>query len=188
MKDKNSVRIQTNTTLILCRRDHESNHITAQMGTPRFAWQDIPLQTEHPTHHITLHPNLPPAHLVNVGNPHAVIFLPANPQHFLPQPLKTLGPTLAAHPLFPEGANISFAHLSSPHEALVSHWERGAGPTPSCGTAACAVAACARQYQNIQSPLTVHFRGGPLQVHWEDTHLWLSGPVTLEETLTITLP
>ena len=189
MDTKNTVLIQTDNAAISCQKNN--GHISAHMGVPRFGWRDIPLQKKSSTDNVILQKKLPPAALVNVGNPHAVFFVPQKPEKFLGSSLSsltTLGPTLAQHPIFCEGANISFAHVRDPHNAFVRHWERGAGKTPSCGTAACAVAACARRYHKIKNPLTVHFRGGSLTVRWENSSLWLTGPTTLEEIFTVTVP
>jgi diaminopimelate epimerase len=154
------------------------------MGTPRFGWQDIPLaRAVDDTGAVDLQvrtddgPALGPASVVNVGNPHAVFWV----DDIGVCDLGRLGPQLEMHPLFPERANISLAQVTSPRTLLVRTWERGAGLTRACGSAACAAAVCAARKGLAGRHVTVTLPGGPLDIEWrEDGHIWMTGPVELE--------
>ena len=110
------------------------------MPTPLRGWQDIPLAEEMPdTSHITLHRNLPPAFMVNVGNPHAVIFVESGTAGLAAQ----YGFELDKNRLLPHGANVNFAACTGNNIIELDTWERGAGLTQACGTGACATAVAA---------------------------------------------
>ena len=118
--------------------------VTIDMGTPRFAWNEIPLsQPFADTRAIELPQfaglGLGAASVVNVGNPHCIFFV----QNIEAHDLARFGPMLEHHPLFPERANISLAQVTGPSSLRLRTWERGAGLTRACGTAACAAAVAA---------------------------------------------
>ncbi len=113
--------------------------IVAQMPPPHFAWADIPLAHKGDTGAIILDPALPPAFMVNVGNPHAVIFVADNPARYA----KEYGAALETHALFPQKANINFALLEDEQTIRLHTWERGVGLTQACGTGAYATAVAA---------------------------------------------
>ena len=62
--------------------------------------------------------------------------------------LGRIGPLLENHPIFPERANISLAQVTSPTAITLRTWERGAGLTKACGSAACA----GRRVRGAQGP------------------------------------
>jgi diaminopimelate epimerase len=155
------------------------------MGRPRFGWHDIPLARPfEDTKAIDLSivppgggPGLVSPSVVNVGNPHAVFWVDDIDAYDLAH----LGPRLETHPLFPERANISLAHVTSPRTIAVRTWERGAGLTRACGSAACATAVTAARKGLAERHLTVTLPGGPLEIEWRaDDHIWMTGPVELE--------
>ena len=116
------------------------HHPVVTMPPPRVAWDEIPLAEEMPdTSQVELHRDLPPAFLVNVGNPHAVIFVEAGTAGLAAQ----YGFQLERHRLLPEGANINFAACKGDNVIELDTWERGAGLTQACGTGACATAVAA---------------------------------------------
>ena len=123
------------------------DRITVDMGTPKFGWRDIPLaEPFHDTRAIELQigpidkPILHSPSVVNVGNPHAVFWV----EDVNAYDLGRIGPMLENHPIFPERANISLAHVDLAARAITLRtWERGAGLTKACGSAACAAAVCA---------------------------------------------
>ena len=88
---------------------------------------------------------------------------------------------LENHPIFPERANISLAHVVSPRAITVRTWERGAGLTRACGSAACAAAVCAARKKLAERRVTVTLPGGPLEIEWrDDDRIMMTGPVELE--------
>ena len=119
---------------------------TVDMGAPRFRWDEIPLAKEMPdTRAIDLQFGPPAAPIlrspsaVSMGNPHAIFWV-ENPQAY---DLAAIGPVLEHDPLFPERANITLAATPSRDRVVIRTWERGAGLTKACGSAACAAAVAA---------------------------------------------
>jgi diaminopimelate epimerase len=159
-------------------------HITVDMGPPRFGWKDIPLaEAFHDTKAIELQigpidkPILHSPSVVNVGNPHAVFWV----EDVNAYDLGRIGPMLENHPLFPERANISVAHVTSPRSITVRTWERGAGLTRACGSAACAAAVCAARKGLTGRQVTITLPGGPLLIEWTaEDRIWMTGPVEFE--------
>jgi diaminopimelate epimerase len=160
------------------------DRITVDMGTPRFGWADIPLaEPFHDTRTIELQigpidkPVLHSPSVVNVGNPHAIFWVADVAAHDLGR----FGPLLENHPIFPERANISLAHVTSPQSITLRTWERGAGLTKACGSAACAATVCAARKGLTGRAVTVTLPGGPLLIEWRaDNRIFMTGPVALE--------
>ncbi len=169
----------------------DRSRITVDMGKPRFGWREIPLaEAFQDTRAIELQigpidkPVLHTPSVANVGNPHAIFWVD-NVDAF---DLGRLGPMLEQHPIFPQGANISLAKVTSPISIAVRTWERGAGLTKACGSAACAATACAARKGLTQRNVTVTLPGGPLSVEWRgDDRIFMTGPVELEHEGTLTL-
>jgi diaminopimelate epimerase len=160
------------------------DRITVDMGTPRFGWRDIPLaEPFHDTRTIELQigpidkPILHSPSVANVGNPHAVFWV----EDVNAYDLTRIGSMLENHPIFPERANISLARVVSRDAITVRTWERGAGLTKACGSAACAATVCAVRKGLTERRVTVTLPGGPLVIEWRaDNHILMTGPVELE--------
>lgn len=158
--------------------------ITVDMGEPRFDWQEIPLAEEfRDTRGIELqigpidNPVLHSPSAVNVGNPHAIFWV----DDVNAYDLGRFGPMLENHPIFPERANISLAHVTSENSLTLRTWERGAGLTRACGSAACAAAVCAARKKLTGREVRVTLPGGVLDIVWRpDNRILMTGPVTFE--------
>jgi diaminopimelate epimerase len=159
--------------------------VTVDMGTPRFAWDEIPLaEAFHDTRRIELQvgpiddPLLHSPSVVNVGNPHCIFFVDEVDAHDLGR----FGPMLEHHPLFPRRANISLAEVSGPDALRLRTWERGAGLTLACGTAACAAAVAAARRGLTERKVRVTLPGGDLKIEWResDDHILMTGPYALD--------
>jgi len=159
--------------------------VTVDMGAPRFAWNEITLtEPFHDTRGIELQigpidaPVLHTPSVVNVGNPHALFFV----EDVMAHDLAKLGPMLEHHPLFPERANISLVQVLSPDHLKVRTWERGAGLTQACGTAACAAAVAAARRELAGRRVKVTLPGGDLLIDWResDGHILMTGPYALD--------
>jgi diaminopimelate epimerase len=115
---------------------------------------------------------------VNMGNPHAIFWVndPA------PYDLGRFGPLLENHPIFPERANITLAAVKSPEHIVIRTWERGAGLTKACGSAACATAVAAARLKRTGRKVRVTLPGGDLMIEWResDDHVLMTGPVEFE--------
>lgn len=158
--------------------------VTVDMGRPRFHWTEIPLAEEfRDTRMIELQagpidaPVLHSPSVVNVGNPHAIFWVKDVKAHALDR----IGPILENHPIFPQRANISLAEILAPDAIRLATWERGAGLTRACGTAACAALVCAARTGRTGREATVQLPGGDLCIRWAgDDHIWMSGPLAYE--------
>lgn len=159
--------------------------IAVDMGAPRFGWQDIPLAEEfRDTRAIELQigpidaPVLHSPSVASMGNPHAVFWVDEDVWSYA---LDRFGPLLENHPLFPERANITIAQVQSPERLVIRTWERGAGLTRACGSAACAALVCAARTGRTKRTATVVAPGGELLVEWRaDDHVILTGPAEWE--------
>jgi diaminopimelate epimerase len=162
--------------------------VTIDMGTPRFAWNEIPLSQPFADMRAVELPQfaglgLGAASMVNVGNPHCIFFVENIEAHDLAR----FGPKLEHDPLFPERANISVAQVTGPSSLRLRTWERGAGLTRACGTAACAAAVAAARSGLTGRHVTVTLPGGDLVIDWRenDDHILMTGPFALDYQGTI---
>ncbi|MBO0660998.1 diaminopimelate epimerase [Jiella sp. MQZ9-1] len=171
---------------LLLAEEHTDGSISVDMGKPRFSWQEIPLAEEfRDTRAIELQvgpidaPVLHSPSVVSMGNPHAIFWVKGGVETFA---LDKFGPILEHHPLFPERANISIAEVTSPSALTMRTWERGAGLTRACGSAACAAAVSAARTRRTGRSLAVTQPGGTLQILWResDDHVIMTGPAEWE--------
>jgi diaminopimelate epimerase len=171
---------------ILTGVEHESGLITIDMGRPKFGWQDIPLSEEFgDTRMIELEigplgaPILHSPSVANMGNPHVVFWVDKDVATY---DLGRFGPMLENHPLFPERANITLAQNTGEDHFTIRTWERGAGLTLACGSAACAVAVSAvRTRRGTRNITIVPPYGGELLIEWlANDHVMMTGPATWE--------
>ena len=158
---------------------------TVDMGRPRFAWNEIPLREPfHDTRKIELQigpidaPILHTPSAVNMGNPHAIFWV----DDIEAIDLARIGPLLENHPIFPERANISLAHVVSRAHFALKVWERGTGLTLACGSAACAALVAAVRKGLTARRATVSLPGGDLDIEWRasDGRVLMTGPVEFE--------
>ncbi|HSA66062.1 MAG TPA: diaminopimelate epimerase [Methyloceanibacter sp.] len=157
--------------------------VTIDMGTPRFEWNEIPLsQPFSDTRAVELPQfaglGLGAASMVNVGNPHCIFFVENVEAHDLDR----FGPVLEHDKLFPERANVSLAQVTGPSSLRLRTWERGAGLTKACGTAACAAAVAATRRGLTGRKVAVTLPGGNLLIDWRenDDHILMTGPFALD--------
>ena len=182
---KDALTFETKAGLLNCWKGTAPLVSTVDMGKPRFAWNEIPLSEEfRDTRAIELqigpidHPILHSPSVVNMGNPHAVFWV----DDVNAYDLGKIGPLLENHPMFPERANISLASVKSREHVVVRTWERGAGLTKACGSAACAVAVAAARLRRTGRKVNVTLPGGDLLIEWRerDDHVLMTGPVEYE--------
>ncbi len=170
---------------ILNAEEHADGLISVDMGRPRFGWQDIPLAEEfRDTRAIELQigpidaPVLHSPSVVSMGNPHAIFWVD---QDVWSYDLEKFGPMLENHPIFPERANITIAQVTARDAVTIRTWERGAGLTRACGSAACATLAAAARTGRTGRAIALTAPGGLLRVEWrDDDHVVLTGPAEWE--------
>ncbi|MGO9007480.1 MAG: diaminopimelate epimerase [Beijerinckiaceae bacterium] len=176
-----SLNVETAAGRLECQRIDEFSY-SVDMGTPRFGWAEIPLSRDvGDTSAVAFGTgtSIPlAAALVNMGNPHAIFFV----ESLTAVDLATLGPQLEHDELFPERANISLAEVAAPDHIRLKVWERGAGLTLACGSAACAALVAAARAGLTQRTARVSLPGGDLTVTWResDEHVVMTGPVAFE--------
>jgi diaminopimelate epimerase len=158
---------------------------TVDMGAPRLRWDEIPLAAEFAdTRRIELEigargaPLLHSPSAVSMGNPHAIFWVD-DPAGY---DLEKIGPLLEHHPLFPQRANITLAAVPARDHLVIRTWERGAGLTKACGSAACAAAVAATRLRRADRRVRVSLQGGDLTIEWResDDHVLMTGPVEYE--------
>jgi diaminopimelate epimerase len=170
---------------ILNAEEHADGTISVDMGVPRFGWRDVPLAEEfRDTRAIELqigpidNPVLHSPSVMSMGNPHAIFWVDRDVWSF---ELERFGPLLENHPIFPEKANITIAQVTSPTSLTMRTWERGAGLTRACGSAACASAVSAARTGRTGRDVVVTVPGGPLRIEWRaDDHVIMTGPAEWE--------
>ncbi len=180
---KHALTFETTAGLLNCSKG-EGGLFTVDMGKPRFGWKDIPLAEEfRDTRAIELQigpidrPVLHSPSVVSMGNPHAVFWV----EDVNAYDLEKFGPLLENHPIFPERANITLAHIASREHIVIRTWERGAGLTRACGSAACAAAVCAARLKRTERTVRITLPGGELGIEWRaDDHVLMTGPVEFE--------
>jgi len=154
--------------------------ITVDMGPARLEWTAIPLAQPVDTLHLPLSQGgVSDPVAVNMGNPHAVFFVPDAEA----VPVAEIGPGLEHHPLFPERTNVEFASVESRTRIRMRVWERGAGITRACGTGACATLVAAARRGLTERKADVVLDGGTLTIEWlEDGRVLMTGPVAVSFT------
>jgi diaminopimelate epimerase len=174
---------------ILNAEEHEDGTISVDMGKPVFEWDRIPLSEEFfDTSRIELQigpidaPVLHSPAAMSMGNPHAIFWVDRDPMDF---DLERFGPLLENHPMFPEKANITLAQVTSDASLRTRTWERGAGLTLACGSAACAAAVSAVRTGRTGRVVTIDVASAPtrqpLVIDWRaDDHVVMTGPAEWE--------
>jgi len=153
------------------------------MGKPLFSSEDIPLSKKINPADVTLEVNnkkFTGGFCVNVGNPHIIFFV----KNCFEYNLKTIGPKIENHILFPEKANVTMAQIIDESNITVNVWERGAGLTKACGTAACATAVAALKNKLVNNEVDIKFKEGFLNIKIDKTeNIFMTGPVSEIETI-----
>ena len=156
--------------------------VSVDMGKPGLDWTDIPLAREQDTRALDAvlyeDPSLVTAPgCVSMGNPHVVFFTP----DIDGVPIKTIGPIVEHHALFPEQVNVGFAQVLGRDRIRLRVWERGAGLTQACGTGACAALVAAARRDLTDRTATLVLDGGELLIEWrDDDHVVMTGPAAVD--------
>ncbi|HKS86604.1 MAG TPA: diaminopimelate epimerase [Pseudolabrys sp.] len=181
---KRDLTFETMAGILSCWKSDDGQY-TVDMGPPRFKWNEIPLAEEfRDTRAIELQigpidkPVLHSPSVVSMGNPHAIFWV----DDVNAYDLARFGPLLENHPIFPERANITLAQIVSRDHIIIRTWERGAGLTRACGSAACAAAVAAARLKRTNRKVKVTLPGGELTIDWreKDDHVLMTGPVEFE--------
>lgn len=183
-KGANEAVIETRAGLLHARLSETL--VTVDMGLPALGWHEIPLAgagtdtARVPLDVSTVDPRLPGwFSAVNMGNPHGIFFVEDGASF----DLERIGPRLETHPIFPEKANISLATKAGESAFRVRVWERAAGITLACGTAACAVAVAAARLGLASGEIRVTLPGGTITIDRDaNGRVIMTGPVATSFT------
>jgi diaminopimelate epimerase len=152
--------------------------VKLEMGKPIFDWNKIPLIKKLDHDNITLSIDgkmFTDGFCLNVGNPHIIFFV----KDCFEYDLKILGPKIENHELFPEKINVTFAQIKDKNNITVNVWERGAGLTKACGTAACATAVASSFKKLTENDINIEFKEGSLNIKIdENLNILMTGPVS----------
>ena len=178
-KDLNTktIKLKTRNRFLNAKIIDDSN-VQLEMGKPIFDWDKIPLIKKLDHDNITLNIDgkiLVNGFCLNVGNPHLVFFV----KDCFEYDLKTLGPKIENHELFPEKINVTFAQIKDRNNITVNVWERGAGLTKACGTAACATAVASSYKKLTESDINIKFKEGSLNIKIDESlNISMTGAVS----------
>ena len=155
----------------------DNNLIQTNIGKPKTNWDQIPLSEKIDTKKIRVKVGdiefLGTA--INVGNPHIIFFI----NELEKIEIEKVGPIVENHELFPEKVNVTFAKEQSKNHFKVLHWERGAGLTKACGTAACATAVAANINELTDKTTDIEFALGRLSISIDENNsIHMKGPVS----------
>jgi diaminopimelate epimerase len=137
--------------------------IQVDMGKAIFTSRDIPVISDQPEfigQRLMAGDKEFEVNCVSVGNPHCVVIR----QELDESEIRTYGPLLENHPLFPNRINVQFAKVLSSHDAQILIWERGAGYTLASGSSSCAASSVLVKRGLIKGDLTMHMQGGTLKI------------------------
>ena len=190
-KERNQKEITVHTSSgVLKSKILENNVVETEIGIPKTNWNEIPLAKEIDTKNlkIKISDKNKKKHIggtaVNVGNPHVVFFV-NDIENF---DLKNVGPEIENHDLFPEKCNVTLAKKINDNLIKVKVWERGAGLTKACGTAACATAVAGNIKLLVGKTIDIEFTLGKLTISIDEKNsIHMKGPVSNIENIELKL-
>jgi len=159
----------------------KDNLVKTQIGVPKTKWNEIPISENKNTKNlgIKIMDENNNEHIggiaINVGNPH-VIFFVESINNFN---IKKIGPAIENNKLFPEKCNVTIAEVINQNLIKVKVWERGAGQTKACGTAACATAVAGNINGLTKTSTDIEFELGRLSIFLDEKNsIHMKGPVS----------
>ena len=177
---KNKISIKTKERVLNAEVIGEQN-IKINMGKAKFNWEEIPLSEARDTKQINidfLEKEYGYGFCLNVGNPHIIFFV----KDCFKINVRELGPKIENHKYFPEKTNVTFAQILDKKNIKVNVWERGAGQTKACGTAACATLVAAVLKGLADKSSNIHFKEGSLQIDYKE-EIFMTGSVSKVEKI-----
>ena len=164
--------------------------VTTEIGKAKTEWSEIPLSEKLDTKNLNIKilDKNNKEHIggtaVNVGNPHIIFFV----NELNDFNIKKIGPEIENHFIFPEKCNVTIAQVINKDLIKVKVWERGAGLTKACGTAACATAFAGKINNLTENKTDIEFSTGKLSI-WIDpkNSIHMKGPVSDAEEIEIKL-
>ena len=186
LSNKNPLRVEVAHT-VLTLKSHPDGQVEVNMGAPIFEHDQIPFNASGlasmqefqeilfalPLNHPAVHDSF--VGVLSMGNPHAVQVV----GDIASAPVLEEGPEIEKHTAFPKKVNAGYMQIMSRNEIALRVYERGAGETLACGTGACAAVVSGIRRGLLDSPVTVHTRGGDLQIAWGGIANKIAQPVIM---------
>jgi diaminopimelate epimerase len=148
---------------------------------PKTKWNEIPISENKNTKNlgIKIMDENNNEHIggtaINVGNPHVIFFVKSIDNFNI----KKVGPAIENSKLFPEKCNVTIAEVINQNLIKVKVWERGAGQTKACGTAACATAVAGNINGLTKTSTDIEFELGKLSIFLDEKNsIYMEGPVS----------
>jgi diaminopimelate epimerase len=191
---KNPLNVETKGGLRISEMEIENEIVKTVrvfMGAPKFRLKDIPMKIEGKSEDdeflngsIKLNNDLMDSiklSVVNVGNPHAVIFVEDNDitMDFARENLNILGKEIENHEVFPKRINVHFIEVVSPEEIKILTWERGAGYTTACGTGTTSSVIIAHKLGKTGNKVLAHLDGGDLEIEINENGVYMKGDAVI---------
>ena len=158
-----------------------NNLVETEIGIPKTQWNEIPLSKDLNTKNLDIkildknNTEFIGGTAINVGNPHIIFFV----NDIEVYDLKKIGPQIENHEYFPEKCNVTLAKVINQNLIKVRVWERGAGLTKACGTAACATAVASNISGLTDKKVDIEFALGKLTISIDEKNsIHMKGPVS----------
>jgi len=181
MKEKKSQKVSLKTRGGILHAELNDNLVRLNIGSPNFDWGKIPLNKEIDYKNLKIKINnkngkeTTGGFALSVGNPHVVFFVDDLNEY----EVKKIGPKIENHNYFPEKCNVTFAKVINTKHIKVKVWERGAGLTKACGTAACATAVASSVLKLTERNTNIEFSEGSLNIEWnQNNNIYMKGNVS----------
>ena len=190
MKEKDIKKVSLKTKGGILHAELNNNLVSLNIGQPKFEWKDIPLSKKMNNKNLKLNINdkedeeIVEGFSLSVGNPHIIFFV----KDLNKYDLERIGPKIENHEYFPEQCNVTFAKVINKNHIRVKVWERGAGLTKACGTAACATAVAAATQKLTERLVNIEFEKGSLSIKWNsDNNIHMKGEVSLVKEILVSI-
>ena len=167
-----------------------NNLVTTEIGNAKTKWSEIPLSNELNTKNLNIQINdlNNNQHFggtaINVGNPHVIFFVDEIEKFNITK----IGSQIENHKIFPEKCNVTIAKVVNKNLIKIKVWERGAGLTKACGTAACATAFAGKLNNLTDNNTDIEFETGKLSIFIDEKNsIHMKGPVSDIKEISIKL-
>ena len=178
--ENKKISLRTKAGILHAKLNHK-NMVNINMGQPNFLWNKIPLLKEMDNKNLQIFINdnfgnkIKGGFSLSVGNPHIIFFVEDINQFNL----EIIGPKIENHNYFAQKCNVTLASIKNKKHINIKVWERGAGLTKACGTAACAGVVAGAVLKLIDRCADVEFTKGLLNIDWKkDNNIYMTGEVS----------
>jgi len=191
MKENNSKKVFLKTKAGILKAELDNNNLVRiNMGEPKFQWREIPLNKKMNNQNLEIKisdkngEETEGGFSLSVGNPHVIFFV----KNYKNYNAEKIGPKIENHPFFPEKCNVTFAQIVNKKHVKIKVWERGAGITKACGTAACATIVASSILNLTERSAEIEFEEGLLNIEWKlNNHIFMKGKVSVVKQIKVSI-